>query len=70
MWLMPFTMRVARPIARGRQRRMKRSGALSAIEALKGDEPISQLAKNNGVTPKQIRKWREDLVSNAAKLFQ
>lgn len=44
--------------------------AMLAIEALKGDEPISQLAKNNGVTPKQIRKWREDLVSNAAKLFQ
>src|SRR5690606_16960690 len=33
MWLMPLTIRVARPMARGRQRRMKRSGALSAQHA-------------------------------------
>lgn len=44
--------------------------AMLAIEALKGDEPIAQLAKNNNVETKDIREWRAQLVSNAAKLFQ
>lgn len=44
--------------------------AMLAIEALKGKEPIGQLARNNKVEPKQIRRWRSQLVSNASKLFQ
>ena len=44
--------------------------AMLAIEALKDDEPIAQLAKNNNVETKDIREWRAQLVSNAAKLFQ
>lgn len=41
-----------------------------AVEALKGAEPIRQLAKNNNVDAKQVREWRAQLVSNASKLFQ
>ncbi|GAA6209334.1 hypothetical protein NBRC116601_26270 [Cognatishimia sp. WU-CL00825] len=44
--------------------------AMLAVEALKNDEPVAQLAKNNGVSPAQIREWRSQLVSNAVKLFQ
>ncbi len=43
--------------------------AMLAIEALKGDEPIAQLAKNNKVEAKELREWRAQLVSNASKLF-
>lgn len=44
--------------------------AMMAVEALKGDESIQQLAKNNDVEPRELREWRALLVSNAAKLFQ
>jgi hypothetical protein len=44
--------------------------AILAIEALKGDEPVAQLAKNNNVEPHEVREWRAHLVSNAQKLFQ
>ncbi|MDC0737868.1 hypothetical protein N6L24_06235 [Cognatishimia sp. SS12] len=65
----------AAPIA---PRQLKLSGssedprfrAMIAIEALKGDSTIRELAKNNNVEPKQIRRWRTQLVSDAAKLFK
>lgn len=41
-----------------------------AVEALKGVEPIRQLAKNNNLEPKQIREWRAHLVSNATRIFE
>ncbi len=44
--------------------------AMLAVEALKNDEPIAQLAKNNSVTPKELREWRAQLVSGAVKIFQ
>lgn len=43
--------------------------AMLAIEALRDKEPIRQLAKNNNVEPKDIRKWRAQLVNSASKLF-
>lgn len=41
-----------------------------AVEALRGQESIGQLAKNNNVVPKQLREWRAQLISNAVKLFE
>ncbi len=44
--------------------------AMIAIEALRGDESIAQLAKNNNVEPAEVRAWRTFLVQKAVKLFQ
>ena len=44
--------------------------AMLAIEALKGDSSIRQLATDNNVEPKDIRKWRAKLVSDAAIIFE
>lgn len=44
--------------------------AMLAIEALRGDEDIAQLAKNNDVSPAEVRAWRTHLVKKAVKLFQ
>ncbi|SHH46330.1 hypothetical protein [Cognatishimia maritima] len=44
--------------------------AMLAIEALKGDASIRQLATDNNVEPKDIRKWRAKLVSDAAIIFE
>ena len=44
--------------------------AMIAIEALRGDESIAELAKNNNVEPAEVRAWRTFLVQKAVKLFQ
>jgi transposase len=40
-----------------------------AIEALKGELTISELAGKYEVHPNQIRQWRKQLLANASEIF-
>jgi len=40
-----------------------------ALEAIKGEETIQQLASRYGVHPTMITRWRKELAENAPELF-
>ena len=40
-----------------------------AIEALKGDRAINEIAKEYGVHPVQVSQWKKELVEGADVLF-
>ena len=40
-----------------------------AIEALKGEEAVAQLASRSDVHPSQIHKWKRELIDGAANIF-
>ncbi len=40
-----------------------------AIEALKGDRTINEIAKEYGVHPVQVSQWKKELVDGAEVLF-
>jgi transposase len=40
-----------------------------AVEALKSEQSISQLASEYGLHPKQIQRWRDQLLREAAGVF-
>ena len=40
-----------------------------ALEALKEDKTLAELAAEHKVHPNQITRWKKDLVSNAGKAF-
>jgi transposase-like protein len=40
-----------------------------ALEALKGDRTISELASHYGVHPNQIRQWKQHFLENAGSIF-
>jgi transposase len=40
-----------------------------AIEALRGEKTIAELASEYGVHPNQIGKWKQDLIMGAAEVF-
>jgi transposase-like protein len=44
--------------------------AQAALEAAKGLQPLSQIAKRFGVHPIQIGKWRSKLVERAHEIFE
>lgn len=40
-----------------------------ALEALKGTKTIAQLASENGMHPKQIQRWRDQLLAEGEDIF-
>ena len=40
-----------------------------AIEALKGDKTINEIAKENGVHPVQVSQWKKELMDGAEVVF-
>ncbi len=40
-----------------------------AVEALKGERAITQIASDHGIHPKQIRRWRDQLIAEGESLF-
>jgi transposase-like protein len=40
-----------------------------ALEALKNDQALTQLASEYGLHPKQIRRWRDKLLIEASDIF-
>lgn len=40
-----------------------------ALEALKGDRPLSKIASEFGVHPNQISKWKKQLLEGASDVF-
>jgi len=55
-----------------KQNRRKHSPSFKAkvaLEALKGEETIAELARRFEVHPSQIRKWKNSLAEGAASIF-
>ena len=40
-----------------------------AIEALKGDKTVNEIAKENGVHPVQVSQWKKELMDGAEVVF-
>ncbi len=40
-----------------------------ALEALKGEETVAQLASRFDVHPSQVQKWKKELADGAAEIF-
>ena len=40
------------------------------LESLKGDKTITQLAVEHQMHPKQIHRWRDQLIEEGGKIFQ
>jgi transposase-like protein len=41
-----------------------------ALEAIKGEQSIAQLATQHGIHPKQIMRWRDKLLEEGVKVFK
>ena len=41
-----------------------------ALEAIKGEHTIIQLASQHGINPKQITRWRDQLLNEGAAVFE
>lgn len=40
-----------------------------ALEALQGDEKITEIASKYGVHPNKVGEWKKELIENASRLF-
>lgn len=41
-----------------------------ALEALREDKPLNQLASEHGIHPIQVGKWKKELIEGAETLFE
>lgn len=51
------------------QKRTAEFKLMLVIEALKGDRPITEIASEHGIHPKQIHRWRSQLIAKADSVF-
>jgi transposase-like protein len=56
-------------MTKGRKQHSSSFKARVALEALKGEETIAELANRFEVHPSQIRKWKNSLAEGAAGIF-
>jgi transposase len=61
--------RRSRTLKQNRRKHSPLFKAKVAMEALKGEQTIAQLASQFEVHPSQIRAWKKDLAENAAAIF-
>lgn len=54
---------------RQRQRRTKEFKFKVALEALKNEKPINELAAEYSVHPNQITEWKKQLIEKGAEIF-
>lgn len=40
-----------------------------ALEAIKGDKSLTEIASETGLHPKQIRRWRDQLLAEGQEIF-
>lgn len=56
-------------MSQNRQRRTPKFKAKLAIEALKGDMTLSQLAEKYDIDPRQITRWKNQLLDESESIF-
>jgi transposase-like protein len=56
-------------MSQNRQRRSPKFKAKLAIEALKGDLTLSQLAEKYDIDPRQITRWKNQLLDESESIF-
>jgi transposase-like protein len=56
-------------VSQNRQKRTPQFKAKVAIEALKGDLTLSQLAEKYDIDPRQITRWKNQLIDSSESLF-
>jgi transposase-like protein len=56
-------------MSQNRQKRTPQFKAKVAIEALKGDLTLSQLAEKYDIDPRQITRWKNQLIDSSESLF-
>jgi len=54
----------------GRKRRGAEEKARIALEALREDRPVREVAEQYGVHPNQITTWKRQLLDNAGNVFR
>jgi transposase len=54
----------------GRKRRSAEEKARIALEALREDRPVREVAEQYGVHPNQITTWKRRLLDNAGNVFR
>lgn len=54
----------------GRKRRSAEEKAQIALEALKEEKPLREIAGKYGVNPNQISTWKRQLLDNAGSVFK
>ena len=52
-----------------RKRRSKEEKARIALEAMKEERPLSEIASQYSVHPNQITRWKKQLIQNAGEAF-
>jgi transposase-like protein len=54
----------------GRKRRSAEEKAQIALEALREEQPLREIAGKYGVNPNQISTWKRQLLDNAGSVFK
>jgi transposase-like protein len=52
-----------------RTKRSKEFKFKIALEAIKGDKQVAEIAQDNNIHPQQITQWKKELLDNGAEIF-